>query len=47
MFVHVVNFWLKKDLSEADRQKFVEGVKTLGNIESIKTFSVGLLQIAQ
>ena len=41
MFVHVVNFWLKKDLSEADRQKFVEGVKSLGNIESIKTFSVG------
>ena len=41
MFVHVVNFWLKKDLSDAERQQFVDGVKELSNIESFVTFNVG------
>lgn len=41
MFVHVVNFWLKKDLSDAERQQFVDGVKELGNIESLVTFNIG------
>ena len=41
MFVHVVNFWLKKDLSDAERQQFVNGVKALGNIESLVTFNIG------
>ena len=41
MFVHVVNFWLKKDLTDAQRQQFVDGVKALGNIESLVTFNVG------
>jgi cell division inhibitor SulA len=41
MFVHVVNFWLKKDLTDAERQQFVDGVKELGNIESLVTFNVG------
>ena len=41
MFVHVVNFWLKKDLSDAERQQFVDGVKELSNIESLVTFNVG------
>jgi hypothetical protein len=42
MFVHVVNFWLKKDLTDAERQQFVSGVKTLGNIDTCKTFNVGI-----
>jgi hypothetical protein len=41
MFVHVVNFWLKKDLTEAQHQQFVDGVKSLGAIESLVTFNVG------
>lgn len=41
MFVHIVNFWLKPDLSTEDRQKFVEGVSSLGTIEGLVTFNVG------
>ena len=41
MFVHIVNFWLKPDLSVEDRQKFVEGVSSLGTIEGLVTFNVG------
>jgi hypothetical protein len=40
-FVHVVNFWLKKDLSAADVKKFEESVQTLGTIESLVYFNVG------
>lgn len=41
MFFHVVNFWLKDGLSAEDEAKFVAGVKTLGQIETAKVFSVG------
>lgn len=41
MFVHVVNFWLKKDISQDDRAKFVKGIKSLRQIETVKTFNVG------
>jgi hypothetical protein len=41
MFVHVVNFWLKKDLTAAERAQFEAGVKSLGAIESLTNFSVG------
>lgn len=41
MFVHVVNFWLKPGLSDAERAQFVAGVKKLGEIESLKIFNVG------
>lgn len=41
MFVHVVNFWLKKDLTDAERQQFVDGVQKLGAIESLVTFNIG------
>jgi hypothetical protein len=41
MFVHVVNFWLKPDLSEADIKKFEEGVQSLKAIESLVMFNVG------
>ncbi|WP_346317123.1 Dabb family protein [Chitinophaga sp. YIM B06452] len=40
-FVHVVNFYLKPDLSAADTRKFEEGVSSLGKIESLIVFNVG------
>ncbi|MEY2792009.1 MAG: hypothetical protein RJA76_1, partial [Bacteroidota bacterium] len=41
MFVHVVNFWLKKGLNEAEIADFERGVKTLGTIEGLIQFNVG------
>lgn len=41
MFVHVVNFWLKKGLSAAEIADFERGVKTLGTIEGLTQFNVG------
>ncbi|MBW8686181.1 Dabb family protein [Chitinophaga rhizophila] len=41
MFVHVVNFWLKPGLSEADIKQFEEGVQSLKAIESLVMFNVG------
>ncbi len=41
MFVHVVNFWLKKGLSEAEIQLFESGVRSLGTIETVVHFNVG------
>jgi Stress responsive A/B Barrel Domain len=41
MFVHVVNFWLTKGISDEERQQFVEGVKSLENIGTTTTFNVG------
>jgi len=40
-FVHVVNFWLKKDLSEVDRAAFIKGVTSLGQIKNLASFHVG------
>ena len=40
-FVHVVNFWLKKELSDADILAFEQGVQSLGQIHSLKSFHVG------
>ncbi len=40
-FVHVVNFYLKPDLSAADIKKFEEGVSSLGKIETLIVFNVG------
>ena len=41
MFVHVVNFWLKKGLSAAEIADFERGVKTLGTIDGLLQFNVG------
>ena len=41
MFVHVVNFYLKADLSAADIKTFEEGVKSLSAVETLVTFNVG------
>ncbi len=41
MFVHIVNFWLKPDLSVEDREKFVAGVQSLGTVANVTIFNVG------
>lgn len=40
-FVHVVYFWLKKDMTEEQTAKFYEGVKTLGEIKDVINFRLG------
>jgi hypothetical protein len=40
---HHVFFWLKDPSSTADRDKLVEGVKTLKNIPTVKEIHVGIL----
>jgi len=41
-FVHSVFFYLKEDLTEAERSAFLEGVKSLGDIEYVKQFDLGV-----
>ena len=41
--VHHVFFWLKNPDSTEDRDKLVEGVKTLSKIETIRKIHVGIL----
>ena len=41
--LHHVFFWLKNPESVADRDKLVEGVKTLKGIPTIKQLNVGVL----
>ncbi|MBS1660438.1 MAG: Dabb family protein [Bacteroidetes bacterium] len=41
--VHHVFFWLKNPTSTADRDKLVEGVKTLSKIPTVKELHVGVL----
>jgi len=41
--VHHVFFWLKNPSSIADRDKLVEGLKTLAKIETIRELHVGVL----
>lgn len=41
--VHHVFFWLKNPGSVTDRDKLVEGVKTLSKIEAIKELHVGIV----
>lgn len=40
-FVHVVNFWLKPGLSEADILLFEKGVRSLGEIETVQFYHLG------
>ena len=40
---HHALFWLKNPASTEDRDKLVEGVKTLGKIETVKEIHVGVL----
>ncbi|RVU01952.1 Dabb family protein [Mucilaginibacter limnophilus] len=41
--VHHVFFWLKNPGSVADRDKLIEGVKTLSKIETVKQLHVGIV----
>ena len=41
--VHHVFFWLKNPNSKEDRDKLVEGVKTLKNIPTVKELHVGVV----
>jgi hypothetical protein len=40
--VHHVFFWLRNPNSTEDRDKLIEGVKTLANIETIRSLHVGV-----
>jgi hypothetical protein len=41
MFVHSVYFWLRDDLSPADRAAFVDGIRSLCTIESVQQGFIG------
>lgn len=41
MFVHSVYFWLKPDLSDADREAFGGGLASLKSIESVRAIYIG------
>ena len=41
MLVHSVFFWLKKDLHDSQRKDFLEGLKTLEQIEIVRQLYVG------
>jgi len=41
MFVHCVYFWLRDDLTEYERETFVEGVNSLTTINTVKHGFVG------
>jgi len=42
VFVHQVYFWLKNPNSTADRDKLVEGLKTLTKIKHIQSWHIGV-----
>jgi hypothetical protein len=42
LVVHHVFFWLKNPKSKEDRDKLIEGVRTLEKIETIRTLHVGI-----
>jgi hypothetical protein len=41
MFVHSVYFWLRDDLSSADRTAFVDGIRSLCTIDTVQQGFVG------
>lgn len=40
--VHHVFFWLKNPESQADRNKLIEGIKSLGSIRQVRKIHVGV-----
>jgi hypothetical protein len=42
MLSHHVFFWLKNPSSTADRDKLIEGLKTLKKIDTIRSFHIGV-----
>jgi hypothetical protein len=41
-FVHAVYFWLREDLSAADRAKFADGLESLRSIEGVRDGYIGV-----
>ncbi|WP_326979538.1 Dabb family protein [Catenovulum agarivorans] len=39
---HTVFFWLKNPQSQQDKNKLIEGLKTLGQIEQVKAIHIGV-----
>jgi hypothetical protein len=42
MFVHSVYFWLRDDLSPAGKTTFIEGIRSLGTIDSVEQAFIGV-----
>lgn len=42
MLVHHVFFWLKDPQSESDREKLIEGIRTLRGIETVRECHIGV-----
>jgi hypothetical protein len=42
MFVHAVYFWGQADLSDADKQEWLKGLRTLPGIETVYQGYVGV-----
>ncbi|MEL6896731.1 MAG: Dabb family protein [Planctomycetota bacterium] len=42
MFYHCVHFWLRDGVEASDRQKLIEGVRSLGNSEHMQSVRVGV-----
>ncbi len=42
MITHVVFFWLKNPQSTADRDRLIEGIRTLEGIETVRSLKVGI-----
>lgn len=40
-FVHIVNFWLRKDLNPEERQQFEDEARSLGAIQTVDFFHLG------
>ena len=41
MFIHSVYFWLRDDLTAAERTRFEEGIRSLAAIESVERGFIG------
>lgn len=42
MFVHAVYFWLREDLSRAERERFVAGLRSLREIDGVVQGYIGV-----
>ncbi|ADY52524.1 Stress responsive alpha-beta barrel domain-containing protein [Pseudopedobacter saltans DSM 12145] len=42
MLVHHVLFWLKPDITKEQKKAFREGLESLKNVETIKSFHIGV-----
>jgi len=41
MFIHSVYFWLRNDLTPAERQRFEEGIRSLTTIDAVERGYIG------